>query len=105
MFCVELNVVWVDRLHPRALLTPVTDNVGYGYAITVANATQTVFARQSWWGIGPGLVEGDAEVDVDLPSVDVDGFDEEADESLALVEVELFDSFGDLAGEVGDAAA
>jgi membrane protein len=27
VFCVEVNVVRVDRLHPRALLTPFTDNV------------------------------------------------------------------------------
>jgi uncharacterized BrkB/YihY/UPF0761 family membrane protein len=27
MFCVEINVVRVDRLFPRALLTPFTDNV------------------------------------------------------------------------------
>lgn len=27
MFCVELNVVRVDRLYPRSLLTPFTDNV------------------------------------------------------------------------------
>jgi membrane protein len=27
VFCVEINVVRVDRLHPRSLLTPFTDNV------------------------------------------------------------------------------
>jgi membrane protein len=27
VFCVEVNVVRVERLHPRALLTPLTDNV------------------------------------------------------------------------------
>jgi len=27
MLCVEINVVRVDRLHPRALLTPFTDDV------------------------------------------------------------------------------
>jgi hypothetical protein len=27
VLCVELNVVRVDRLHPRALLTPFTDDV------------------------------------------------------------------------------
>jgi membrane protein len=27
MLCVEVNVVRVDRLHPRSLLTPFTDNV------------------------------------------------------------------------------
>jgi hypothetical protein len=27
MLCVEINVVRVDRLHPRSLLTPFTDNV------------------------------------------------------------------------------
>lgn len=27
VFCIEVNVVRVDRLHPRALLTPFTDNV------------------------------------------------------------------------------
>ena len=27
MFCVEINVVRVDHLHPRSLLTPFTDNV------------------------------------------------------------------------------
>ena len=27
VLCVEINVVRVDQLHPRALLTPFTDNV------------------------------------------------------------------------------
>jgi hypothetical protein len=27
VFCIEINVVRVDRLHPRALLTPFTDDV------------------------------------------------------------------------------
>jgi membrane protein len=27
VLCIEINVVRVDHLHPRALLTPVTDNV------------------------------------------------------------------------------
>jgi len=27
VLCVEINVVRVDRLHPRALLSPFTDNV------------------------------------------------------------------------------
>lgn len=52
-----------------------------------------------------GFVEGDAEVDVDLPAVDVDFFDEEAHELLALVEVELVDAGQDAPGEVLDAVA
>ena len=61
-------------------------------------------------GLGRGVarrwgVEGDAEVDFDLPSVDLDAFDEEANESLLLVEVEVFYAVGDWGGEVVDAVA
>jgi hypothetical protein len=51
------------------------------------------------------LVEGDAEVDVDVPAADVDVVDEETDEPLALGEVEFIDGAGDAGGEVVDAAA
>lgn len=37
MICVEINVVRVDRLHPRSLLTPFTDNV----VLTPAGAPPT----------------------------------------------------------------
>ena len=47
-------------------------------------------------------VEGDAEVDLDLPSGHGDVIDDEAHELLAVVEVELVDPFGDSAGEVID---
>jgi hypothetical protein len=42
---------------------------------------------------------------VDLPSVDVDFFDEESDEALSLVEVELVGAGENSAGEVLDAVA
>ncbi|MFN2506948.1 MAG: MobF family relaxase [Acidimicrobiales bacterium] len=71
----------------------------HGYAATMTNATQTVFAghlslrpprrRRLVARTGtPRLVERDAEVDVQLPAPHVDSFDEEADEPLALCEVE-----------------
>jgi hypothetical protein len=108
------------------------DQLALGYATTVTNATQTVFGRHlaglasgfisvlgyfpcGYWvfgllGLGRGVarrwgVEGDAEVDFDLPPVDLDAFDEEANESLLLVEVEVFYAVGHSGGEVVDAVA
>jgi hypothetical protein len=94
-----------------------SDRLDYGYATTVTKVTQTVFGGHSrdafgfaawcWavWGGGCavgrwGFVEGDAHVDVDLPAVDVDFFDEDAHERLTLVEVELVDGGADSGGEV-----
>ena len=58
-----------------------------------------------WGGLGGGwawFVERDAEGDLDLPFVDLDAFDKEAHESLALSEVELVEGGGDGGGEVFD---
>ena len=51
-----------------------------------------------------GFVEGDAEVDVDVPAADLDVVDEESGEPLALGEVELVDGDGDAGCEVVDPA-
>ncbi len=41
MICVEINVVRVDRLHPRSLLTPFTDNV------ELTSADQRAYTEQA----------------------------------------------------------
>jgi membrane protein len=43
LLCMEINVVRVNRLHPRSLLTPFTDNV----ALTVGD--RRVYSRQAKW--------------------------------------------------------
>ncbi|WP_024447428.1 YihY/virulence factor BrkB family protein [Mycolicibacterium iranicum] len=45
MLCAEINVVRVDRLHPRALLTPFTDNVDLTVADRKAYAGQAEAQR------------------------------------------------------------
>ena len=92
------------------------DHVAHGYAVTMTNATQTVFAGHrarrparrrvppSWAG-SLRIVEGNAELDVEVPAPDVDSFDEESDEALALSEVEAVDGGGGTAGEAVDALA
>jgi hypothetical protein len=52
-----------------------------------------------------GFVEGDAQVDVDLPLRDLDALDEDAHESLTLCEVELVECGHHAAGEVLDPVA
>ena len=48
------------------------------------------------------LVEGDAQVDLDLPAGDAHVVDDKAQQLLALLEVELVDADGCSAGEVAD---
>jgi hypothetical protein len=50
--------------------------------------------------VAVGVVEGDAEVDLDLPAGHGDVVDDEAGELLTLGEIELVDADGRLAGEV-----
>jgi membrane protein len=45
VLCVEINVVRVDRLHPRSLLTPFTDNVSLTNADRRAYRTQAKTQR------------------------------------------------------------
>jgi membrane protein len=45
VFCVEINVVRVNRLHPRALLTPFTDNVSLTAGDRRAYSTQAEAQR------------------------------------------------------------
>lgn len=45
VFCVEINVVRVDRLYPRALLTPFTDNVELTHADRRSYANQAEAQR------------------------------------------------------------
>lgn len=65
--------------------------------------------RWCWPALGLGgwtwFVQGDSEINVDLPSADADFFDEETDETLALVEVELVYSSHCPGGEVFDTVA
>ena len=91
-------------------------HLAHGYAVTVTNATQTVFAGHRAPGSLLGrrlaavtrarrLLQGDAEVDVDLPASNVDPFDEEAHEALALGEVEGVEGGRNPGGEAVDALA
>jgi hypothetical protein len=54
------------------------------------------------WGV---VGEGDLEVDLDVPAGDADLLDDEAQKSLAAVEVEFVEGGEDAFGEAGDAAA
>ena len=56
------------------------------------------------WVVGV-VVEGDPESDLDVPTGDVDFFDDEAEQGLFLVEVEGVDHLQDPAGGVTDAVA
>lgn len=56
-------------------------------------------------GVFRGFVDGDAELDLDVPAGDTDFLDEEAEQGLYLVEVESVDAGADALGEVVDAAA
>ena len=51
------------------------------------------------------FVEGYAEGDLDVPSGDADFVDDEAEELLALGEVEVFEGCGGSLGEGGDAVS
>src|SRR5918911_1155098 len=65
--------------------------------------------RPSWWArgwVGVGwLVERDAKADLDLPAGDADLFDDQAEEALALVEVQAVERLGHALGEAGQALA
>ena len=50
-------------------------------------------------------VERDAEAQLDLPAVDADLLDDQAQQSLTLIEVERVDLVGGVFGEVGDPLA
>jgi membrane protein len=45
VLCAEINVVWVDKLYPRALLTPFTDNVDLTAGDRQTYATQAEAQR------------------------------------------------------------
>jgi hypothetical protein len=53
-------------------------------------------------GVVGVVIERDAQLDFDLPAAYSDLFDDEADELLALLEVEFVDASGRLVGKVGD---
>ena len=57
------------------------------------------------WPVVGVVVEGDPQPDLDVPTGDVDVFDQEAKQGLFLVEVEGVDHAEDAVGEVADAAA
>lgn len=56
----------------------------------------------SWRLLGWGI-QGDAELDLDVPAGDADLLDDEAEELLSLVEVKVIKGGQGAAGEVGDA--
>lgn len=57
------------------------------------------------WVVVWGLVEWDTKADVDVPAGDADVFDDQAEQALALVEVEAVERLGDALGEAGQALA
>ena len=57
------------------------------------------------FGAAGGLVEGDAELDLDVPPGDADFLDEESEQGLFLLEVETIDAGADAFGEVVHTAA
>lgn len=68
MLCAEINVVRVDRLHPRALLTPFTDNVDLTVADRKAYAGQTEAQRAKSFqqvdvSFGAAQPEGEVQMD------------------------------------------
>ena len=54
---------------------------------------------------GRGVVEGDAQAELDVPALDADVFEHETQQLLAAVEVEGVDAVQGALGEVGDAGA
>ena len=56
-----------------------------------------------WWRGGAGVVEWDAESDLDVPAGDADFVDDEAQQFLALIEVEAVEGCGGSFGEGADA--
>ncbi|MFB1299196.1 YihY/virulence factor BrkB family protein [Mycobacterium sp. pW049] len=68
MLCAEINVVRVDRLHPRALLTPFTDNVDLTAADRKAYAGQAEAQRAKSFqqvDVSFGGSEADSETQID----------------------------------------
>lgn len=68
MLCAEINVVRVDRLHPRALLTPFTDNVDLTVADRKAYAGQAEAQRAKSFqqvdvSFGAAQPEGEVQMD------------------------------------------
>ena len=57
VFCVEINVVRVDQLHPRALLTPFTDNV------TLTRGDRRAYTDQATAQTSKGFENGDVDFD------------------------------------------
>ncbi len=57
------------------------------------------------WGSTVGVVEGDLQLDLDVPAGDVDFVDDQAQQGLFLGEVQGVDDLEDAVGEVADAAA
>jgi Predicted membrane protein len=62
VLCVEINVVWVDHLYPRALLTPFTDNVELTLADRRSYANQAEAQRSKGFE--------DVDVTFDPPTAD-----------------------------------
>jgi hypothetical protein len=70
---------------------------GAAASASVVGATAAVTGRVSWI-----FVEGDPEVDLDLPARDAHVVHDKAEELLALLEAEFVDANGGSASEVAD---
>ncbi len=69
VFCVEINVVRVDELHPRALLTPFTDNVSLTPGDRQAYTDQATAQRsKGFQDVDVSFDEDDARKTDDTPS-------------------------------------
>jgi membrane protein len=64
VFCAEINVVLVDNLHPRALLTPFTDNV------TLTSGDRAAYTGQATAQRSKGFQEVDVSFDQPAGSID-----------------------------------
>ena len=63
VLCVEVNVVRVDRLHPRSLMTPFTDNV------TLTSGDRRAYTAQA----EAQQMKGFQDVDVSFDKSDFEG--------------------------------
>jgi membrane protein len=66
LLCVEINVVHVNRLHPRSLLTPFTDNV------TLTTGDRRAYSRQAKAQRSKGFQHVDVSFDPPSPEPDHD---------------------------------
>jgi IstB-like ATP binding protein len=104
---------WGEVFGDVVVAAAMIDRLVHHAAVVNTKGTQTHIGgrsgRPGWWVPGwvsvGWLVEWDAKADLDLPAGDADLVDDQAEQALALVEVEAVERLGHAFGEAGQALA